>query len=227
MKDIEACVFDAYGTLLDIRSVTDALRGELGDKADAIGEIWRRKQLEYAWLRTLMGQFEDFWHVTGDSLDHAMDSVGIDDPGVRARLMQSYLNIKAYNEVAETLGSLKAARYKTAILTNGSISMITAAVSNAGIRAHLDHILSVDDIRAYKPDPKVYQFAVDTLAVDKERIVFLSSNGWDAAGAKQFGFNVVWVNRFGQRLDPLGVTPDAEIESLSELPALIGLQAGS
>lgn len=221
--EIGACVFDAYGTLFDVNAAAARCRDELDGKADALSEIWRTKQLNYTWLRSLMGTFVDFWHVTGDALDYAMETLEIADPALRARLMELYLNLDCYAEVPAMLDALKGAELKTAILSNGSMTMLESAVVKAELTHRLDSVLSVDSLKVFKPDPRVYQMAVDRLDIPAENICFMSSNAWDAAGAAHFGFNVVWVNRFGQRPEGLPGKPVAEISTLSELPGLLGL----
>jgi 2-haloacid dehalogenase len=223
MQDIGACVFDAYGTLFDYASAAARCKNALGDDWQALSDLWRRKQVEYTWLRSLMGRHIDFWHVTGESLDYALSALKRQDPVLRSTLMQQYLNLDAYPEVPEMLRRLKATGVKTAILSNGSPTMLTAAVSGAGLTALLDASLSVESVGVYKPHPSVYQLAVDKMGVPAARICFLSSNGWDAAGAAAFGFRVVWVNRTGLPQENLPASPERQIKTLAELPALLGI----
>ncbi len=220
-EKFEACVFDAYGTLLDFNSATSPAKDALGMHAEALSNIWRQKQLEYTWLRSLMGAYAPFWQVTGEALDYAMDALGLADDELRERLMHLYLTLDPFPEVPTTLKVLKQAGIKTAVLTNGSPEMITAACRNAGIDAFLDAILSVDEVQIYKPHPSVYQLAVDRLGVAKERISFQSSNAWDAVGASHFGFHVVWCNRYDQCRDRLPAELNTVIKSLAELPPLV------
>ena len=222
-SDIGACVFDAYGTLFDFNSAVDACRDAIGDKADALSATWRQKQLQYTWLRSLMRRHEDFWHVTGEALDFAMNEAGIDDMALRARLMELYLSLEVYPDVVETLQRLKDGGMKTAILSNGSKTMLFSAAKSAGVFRLFDAILSVDQVGVFKPDPAVYQYAVDELKLPAERISFQSSNGWDAHGAATFGFRVAWINRFGQPVEMLPGEPDAVLDSLGALPGLLGL----
>ncbi len=222
-SDIGACVFDAYGTLFDFNSAVNACRDAIGDKADTLSATWRRKQLEYTWLRSLMRRHEDFWHVTGDALDFAMRDAGIDDLALRARLMELYLSLDAYPDVVETLQRLKDGGMKTAILSNGSLTMLFSSAKSAGVLRLFDAILSVDQVGVFKPDPAVYQYAADTLKLTADRISFQSSNGWDACGAAVFGFRVAWINRFGQPAEMLPGEPDAVLDSLGALPDLLGL----
>lgn len=221
----QACVFDAYGTLLDFNSAAAQARDVLGDRAAALSELWRSKQLQYTWLRALMGTHAPFWQVTGDALDFALDALGIDDSALRTRLMQLYLQLEPFPDVRGSLRTLRAAGIRTAILTNGSPDMIQAGCAHAGIVDLLDAILSVEDVGIFKPHPTVYQLAVDRLGVPRDRIAYLSSNGWDAAGAAQFGFRVVWCNRYGQRRERLPAQPQAEIRTLAELAPLLGLRS--
>jgi 2-haloacid dehalogenase len=222
LDNIEACVFDAYGTLFDVNAATAHCAEELGGKWQALADTWRLKQLQYTWLRSLMQRHTDFWQVTGDALDYAMDTHGIDDAGLRKRLMELYLTLDAYEEVADTLATLMKSGLKTAILSNGSPNMLKAAADNAGISASLDAIISVEDIKIFKPHPSVYQMAVDQLGVAADCISFQSSNSWDASAAATFGFRVVWINRFGQARERLPDDPDVEIKTLHGLPAIVG-----
>lgn len=221
--DIGATVFDAYGTLFDVNSAAQRRRARLGDKADKLAEIWRLKQLQYTWLRSLMGTHADFWRVTGDALDFALAAVGIDDRALRDDLMDLYLSLEAYPEVAAMLARLKKAGLKTAILSNGSPRMLDSAVKSAGLDTLLDAVLSVEDVGIFKPHPSVYRLAVDRLGVAAPRISFQSSNAWDAVAAAQFGFKVAWCNRFGQPRERLTAEPHAEIKTLAELPGLLGV----
>ncbi len=196
LENIEACVFDAYGTLFDVNAAAAHLAGELGEQWQPLAETWRAKQLQYTWLRALMGRHVDFWQVTGDALDFAMASLGIDKPVLRDRLMALYLELDAYPEVKDTLTRLKSAGMRLAIL-------------------------SVETVGIYKPHPTVYRMALEHFDLPAGAISFQSSNSWDAYGARNFGFRVVWVNRFGQAHERLPKTPDAEITTLAELPAIV------
>ncbi|SCA55075.1 (S)-2-haloacid dehalogenase 1 [Candidatus Terasakiella magnetica] len=223
LENIEACVFDAYGTLFDVAASSRHCAADIGDNWLNFSALWRKKQLEYTWLRSMMGRYHDFWHVTGEALDFTMDTFNMKDPALRARLMELYLKLDAYPEVKRMLENLKDRGIKTAILSNGSRTMLTSAVRQAGIYDSLDAVLSVDDVGIFKIDPRVYQMAVDQMGVKAENIAFQSANSWDAAGATVFGFQVVWVNRFGQKPEKLGqdAIPQCEIKSLHKLPELI------
>jgi len=223
IENIKACVFDAYGTLLDFNSAVMMCADEIGDEAARLSDLWRQKQLQYTWLRSLMGRHADFWQVTGEALDYAMRALDIEDAGLRAQLMELYLQLGAYPEVADVLTTLKDGGKKTAILSNGEPSMLIAAAKNAGIYKLLDGIYSVEDVGVFKPHPSVYQIAVDKLKVSPNDISFQSSNGWDAHAAGAFGFRVAWVNRFDQPAENIPATPLAEIRTLSDLPPLLGL----
>ncbi len=218
---IKACVFDAYGTLFDVHSAVGKHRHRLGDLADQVSGLWRTKQLEYTWLRSLMGHHADFWQVTQDALDFAFDMHGIDNPGLHRDLMEAYLKLDCYPEVPEALSIMKSRGFKLAILSNGTPAMLEAAVQNSGIDALIEKSFSVEDVGIFKPDFRVYQMAVDGLQVRPEEIVFQSSNAWDASGASAFGFKVAWVNRFGQSQERLPGQPDVEIRNLMELPPLL------
>lgn len=220
---IQACVFDAYGTLLDFNSAVMRCADEIGDEAARLSDTWRQKQLQYTWLRSLMGTHADFWQVTGEALDFSLAAVGIENPALREKLMALYRELDAFEEVPETLRQLKQSNMKTAILSNGAPEMLDAAVKVNGLEDLLDDVQSVEDVGVFKPDPRVYQMAVDRLGVAKENICFMSSNGWDAAGAAAFGFKVVWINRYKQPVEHLPARPDMVIDTLAPLPEILGL----
>ena len=222
LSGIAACVFDAYGTLFDYASAAARCRDVLGDRCDALSALWRDKQMQYTWLRAAQGRHADFRQVTGDALDFALETLGIGDAALRARLMDLYLRLDAFPEVPDVLRRLKAAGLKTAILSNGTPEMLDAAVENAGIGDLLDAVLSVEEAGVFKPHPKVYRLALDRFGVPAESLAFQSSNAWDAWAASAFGMRVVWCNRYGQRPERLPGRPDREIRSLAELPALVG-----
>jgi 2-haloacid dehalogenase len=222
LSGIEVCVFDAYGTLFDVSSVARGAQDALGDQWQSLSDLWRTKQLQYTWLRGLAGHHADFWQVTAEALDFAMETHGIDDGALRERLMQLYLKLAAYPEVPDTLQRLKADGMQLAILSNGTPAMLSSAVHNAGLDEAFDAVLSVEEVGVFKPHPSVYQLAVDRFGVPAEKICFLSSNGWDAFSAKAFGFHVLWCNRFGQVQERIPSVPDGEIIELSSLPAIFG-----
>jgi 2-haloacid dehalogenase len=218
---IEACVFDAYGTLFDVNSAAQGARDLLGPRWQPLAELWRSKQLQYTWLRGLSGRHTDFWRVTGDALDFALSTFEIQDAALRERLMNLYLKLSAYPEVADTLMRLRTAGMKLAILSNGTPAMLAAATVNAGIDGLFDTVLSVEDVGVYKPHPSVYGLACERLKVAAENICFLSSNGWDAYSAKAFGFRVLWCNRSRQAAERIPETPDGEIKTLADLPGIV------
>jgi 2-haloacid dehalogenase len=218
---IRACVFDAYGTLFDFNSAARQAQDALGPKWAALSDAWRTKQLQYTWLRSLMGRHADFWQVTGDALDWAMASLEMRDGALRERLMNLYLSLDAYPEVADMLSTLRESGRKLAILSNGAPAMLASAVSNAKLERTLDAVISVEEVGVYKPDPRVYRLAVTHLGLDAREICFVSSNAWDAYAAKAFGMHVIWCNRFKQAAERLPDPPDTQIMRLSELPALL------
>jgi 2-haloacid dehalogenase len=222
LTGVKACVFDAYGTLFDFAAAAKGCRDVLGDRIDKLTALWREKQLQYTWLRALQDRHADFWQVTGDALDFALETLAIDKPGLRDRLMNLYLTLDAFPEVGNVLKQLKHAGLRTAILSNGSPMMLDAAVNAARLATLLDAVLSVEAVGVYKPHPKVYQLAVDRLGIPAAAIAFQSSNAWDAYAASAFGMQVVWCNRYDQRPERLPGAPDRMVKSLAELPALVG-----
>jgi len=221
LRGIRACVFDAYGTLFDFASAAASCRDAIGDRADALTVLWRDKQLQYSWLRSLQGRYVDFWQVTADALDHTLETLEIADDALRDRLLNLYLTLGTFPEVPAVLTQLKVAGFAVAVLSNGSPAMLASAVAAARLGDLLDAVLSVDAVGAFKPDPRVYQLAVDRLGVPAEAIAFASSNAWDAHAASAFGMRVLWCNRYGQRRERLPGHPDHEIRTLAELPALV------
>jgi 2-haloacid dehalogenase len=223
LDGVQACVFDAYGTLFDFASAARACKEIPADAADTLTALWREKQLQYTWLRAAQGRHADFWQVTGDALDFALETLGIESAGLRDRLMRLYLELDVFPEVPRVLEQLRRAGLRTAILSNGTPAMLQAAVKGAKLGGLLDAIISVEEVGVYKPHPKVYQLAVDRLAVTAaSAIAFQSSNAWDAHAASAFGMRVVWCNRYGQRRERLPGAPDREVTSLAELPLLLG-----
>jgi 2-haloacid dehalogenase len=222
LTGVKACVFDAYGTLFDFAAAAKGCRDVLGDTIDKLTALWREKQLQYTWLRALQDRHADFWQVTGDALDFALETLAIDKPGLRDRLMNLYLTLDTFPEVADVLKQLKNAGLRTAILSNGSPMMLDAAVKAARLDSLLDAVLSVEAVGVYKPHPKVYQLAVDRLGIPATAIAFQSSNAWDAYAASAFGMQAVWCNRYDQRPERLPGAPERTIKSLAELPALVG-----
>jgi len=222
LSGVRACVFDAYGTLFDFASAARSCADVLGDAVERVSVLWRDKQLQYTWLRAAQGRHADFWQVTGDALDFTLETLGLQRPELRERLMRLYLALELFPEVPDVLARLRRAGLKTAILSNGTPAMLDAVVGRAGLGAMFDAVLSVEEVGAFKPDPRVYRLAVDRLGCPAAAIAFQSSNAWDAHAASAFGMQVVWCNRYGQRREHLPGNPDREIRTLAELPGLLG-----
>ena len=242
---IRALVFDAYGTLYDVHSVRDLAVSLCGEKGELVTQLWRLKQLEYTWLRGLMQSYEDFWPVTRASLEFALESAGITPtPALCEPLMRKYLALDLYPEARAALDALK--EYKLAILSNGSPAMLEAVVEASGIKPLLAEVISVDRARTYKPHPRCYELVEPTLNIAKHEILFVSSNSFDVAGAKHFGFKVAWIERGGGptapidahvgpvelykllrgRAEKLGYPADFRIKALTDLPAVVATLAG-
>jgi 2-haloacid dehalogenase len=223
MDEVRAVVFDAHGTLFDLASAAERESDGLGEGWRELAELWRKKQLEYTWLRSLQGYHADFWQVTGDALDFAMASLGLRDAALRERLMVLYLHLGAYADAKETLERLRRAGRRTAILSNGTPRMLREAAAHAGLSPHLDLVLSVEEVGVYKPHPSVYRLAAIHLGLRPAEMLFVSANGWDAFSAKASGFRVAWCNRAGQEPERIPATPDAKVRALGEVPALLGI----
>lgn len=222
---IRACVFDAYGTLFDVGAAARLAAAEPGREALArvwqkLASDWRLKQLQYTWLRAVMDDHADFWTVTQDGLDWAMEASALDDPELRERLLALYWELSAYPEVPRMLGELRQAGCATAILSNGSPEMLDAAVTSAGIADMLDAVLSVEDVGVFKPDARVYDLVGHHLEVTPDEVLFVSANGWDAAAAAAYGFRTAWVNRMGEPVDRLPARPQHVLTDLSGIPEL-------
>jgi 2-haloacid dehalogenase len=246
---IKAVVFDAYGTLYDVQSVAAITDAAFPGHGDYITQVWRLKQLEYTWLRALMGRYEDFRAVTRDSLSYTLATIGLQaDTALFDRIIDTYNKLSPYPEAADAFGRLK--DYRLAILSNGSPDMLDALVRNSGLNQYLEAVISVDAKKAYKPDPRAYELIQERLGVRPGEVVFVSSNGFDIAGAKSFGLNVARVERMtaaalredlrgGATIGPatmfralrtqmeaLGFTPDAVVASLLALPEAISRLVG-
>ena len=216
MPPPKAFLFDAYGTLFDVHSVIEAGRAVTADP-QALSTLWRQKQLEYTWLRSLMGRYEDFWAVTEAALRFALRRLGIAAAEAQVQaLMDAYLSLACFPEVKAALASLKGARL--GILSNGSPRMLEAAVRSSGLTASLEHVLSVDAVNTYKPSPNVYELGPRAFELAADEIMFVSSNAWDIAGAKAFGFLTCWCNRANAPMEELGLTADYEVASLDQIP---------
>ncbi len=223
---ITTCVFDAYGTLFDVgaaarEAANEPGREALADKAGELAEHWRLKQLQYSWLRAVTGDYTQFWNVTKDGLDWALEKTGLDgDLELRERLLALYWELSAYREVPMMLAKLKAAGKKTAILSNGSPDMLDGAVDSAGIGTYLDKVISVQDVGIFKPAASVYELVEKQMGCARDEVLFVSSNGWDAACATGFGFTTAWVNRAGDPMDRLPWTPAHVLSDLTTIPEL-------
>lgn len=217
MPTIEAIVFDAYGTLFDVFSLDQRLAHHFGDKADELNQIWRRKQLEYTWLRSLMNRYQPFSEVTAEALEYACNQVGIELPAdAKADLMQQYFQLTTFAEVPELLKQLSQ-KYKLAILSNANMAMLEAGAKHNQITDYFTKILSADVIQHYKPTPAVYQLAVDGLNASGENIVFVSSNTWDVSGASAFGLQAMWLKRGNKVLETMGFEPVKVLAKLDDL----------
>ena len=215
---IRACVFDAYGTLFDVHSVAALAERLFPGRGDAISYLWRTKQIEYTWLRTMSGKYKTFWEVTEDGLVFTAKRLGLDlTPEKKTALMEQYLRLDAFPENLGVLKELKGMGLRLAILSNGNPPMLEAAVRSAGMEGLFEALLSVDSVKRFKTAPEVYQLAVDRFGVGAAEIGFVSSNGWDAAGATWFGFTTFWVNRAGNPPEELGAVPAGQGETLAEL----------
>ncbi|RMH42746.1 MAG: haloacid dehalogenase type II [Alphaproteobacteria bacterium] len=223
---VSVCVFDAYGTLFDVAAAAREVAAEPGREAFAacwtqVARDWRLKQLQYTWLRAIADAHADFWQVTQDGLDWALENAGLaGDPDLRERLLSLYWELAAYPEVPQMLARLKADGFRTAILSNGSPEMLDAAVRSAGVTEFLDDVLSVEAVGVYKPHRRVYELVGNRFGTRPDEVLFVSSNGWDAAGAAGFGFVTAWVNRAGEPMDRLPWQPAHVIDDLSTIPQL-------
>ena len=223
---IKACIFDAYGTLFDVaaaarQAATEPDYAILAETWQDLAAHWRAKQLQYTWLRAVTGDHTDFWTVTQDGLDWAMEATGVVDMALRERLLALYWELSAYPEVPEMLRALKAAGYQTGILSNGSPEMLEAAVSSAGVADTLDAVLSVETVQVFKPDARVYDMVGEKFGVSRDEVLFVSSNGWDAGCAAAYGFTTVWVNRAAEPIDRLPGRPAHVLTDLAPIPDLV------
>jgi 2-haloacid dehalogenase len=222
LEGIQACVFDAYGTLFNVASPVEKLSSTIGEKSADVAKLWRQKQLEYTWLRSLMGTHADFWTVTRDALDYTLEVCEIAEPGLADELMTLYLKLDAYDEVAATLQAIRAKGKRCAVLSNGSPSMLDSALRHAGLEKLFEHVLSVEEVGIYKPSRRVYRLALQKFQIaDAPSICFVSANSWDAQAAAQFGFQVVKVSRVKTFHDRIPGKISAEIVDLSRLMELV------
>jgi 2-haloacid dehalogenase len=220
MKNVKAIIFDAYGTLFDVNSAAEKCKDKIGDKWEPFANFWRTTQLEYTWLRSLMGRHKDFWQITEDSLDKSMKAFNIDS-SMKNELLNLYKILSPYKEVSETLKALKEKKFKLAILSNGTPSLLNELVKSNNLNNLFDDIFSIEEVGVYKPDSKVYDIPVKKYKIKKDEIAFLSANTWDVSGGGNYGYQAIWVNRNNNIFDNLDYKPTNEIKSLKELTNLI------
>ena len=220
MKNIKAIIFDAYGTLFDVNSAAEKCKNKIGEKWEPFANYWRTTQLEYTWLRSLMGRHQDFWKVTEQSLDKSMEIFKIDST-MKDKLLDLYKVLSTFPEVEETLKKLKEKNYKLIILSNGTPSLLKELVSSNNLENIFDDVLSIEEVKIYKPHPNVYNIPIKKYQIEKNQFAYLSSNTWDVSAAGNFGFNAVWVNRNKNIFDNLDYKPITEINNLSDLNNLL------
>ena len=220
MKNIKAIIFDAYGTLFDVNSAAEKCKEKIGDKWEGFANYWRTTQLEYTWLRSLMKRHKNFWEITEDSLDKSMKVFNI-ELSMKNELLDLYKVLSSYPEVKDTLNELKKKKYKLAILSNGTPSLLDQLVSNNNLDNIFDDIFSVEEARIFKPDSKVYDIPIKKYKIQKQDIAFLSANTWDVSGGGNFGYNSIWVNRNNVIFDNLDYLPKKQVKNLRELLDII------
>ena len=216
MKNIKAIIFDAYGTLFDVNSAAEKCKDKIGDKWEGFANFWRTTQLEYTWLRSLMKRHKDFWQITEDSLDKSMKNYKI-DPTMKNELLKLYKSLSPYEEVDEVLIKLKEKNFKLAILSNGTPSLLNELVKSNNLENVFDDLFSIEQVRIYKPDSKVYDMPINKYQIEKNEVYFLSSNTWDVSGGGNYGYNSIWVNRNNNIFDKLDYSPKHQIKQLGEL----------
>jgi len=216
MKNIKAIIFDAYGTLFDVNSAAEKCKDKIGHKWENFANYWRTTQLEYTWLRSLMNRYKDFWKITEDSLDKSMKVFNI-DISMRNELLNLYKKLSPYPEVKKVLNNLKEKNYKIAILSNGTPSLLNELVLSNNLDNVFDDIFSIEEVKIYKPDSKVYNIPINKYQINKDEVAFLSANTWDVSGGGNFGYNSIWVNRNKNIFDNLDYEPKNEIENLTQL----------
>ena len=216
MNNTKAIVFDAYGTLFDVNSAAEKCKDKIGYKWETFADYWRTTQLEYTWLRSLMKRHKDFWQITEDSLDKSMLTFKI-DKSMRNELLNLYKELSTFPEVKSVLEELKKKSIKLAILSNGTPSLLSNLVKNSNLENLFDDVFSIEEVKIYNPDPKVYDIPINKYKVKKEEITFLSANTWDVSGGGNYGYNAIWVNRSNNVFDKLDYTPKYEVKNLKEL----------
>ena len=220
MKNIKAIIFDAYGTLFDVNSAAEKCKDKIGDKWEPFANFWRTTQLEYTWLRSLMKRHKDFWQITEDSLDKSMKAFNINSK-MKGELLNLYKVLSPFQEVPETLKLLKEKNFKLAILSNGTPSLLNDLVKSNNLNNLFDDLFSIEEVKIYKPHPKVYDLPIEKYKIKKNEVVFLSANTWDVSGAGNYGYQSIWVNRNNNIFDNLDYKPNNQIKNLSELINLI------
>ncbi len=216
MKNIKAIIFDAYGTLFDVNSAAEKCKDKIGDKWEPFANFWRTTQLEYTWLRSLMKRHKDFWQITEDSLNKSMMTFNI-DPKMKGELLNLYKVLSPFQEVPKTLKTLKEKKFKLAILSNGTPSLLNELVKSNNLDNLFDDLFSIEQVGIYKPSSKVYDIPIKKYQIEKNEIAFLSANTWDVSGGGNYGYQSIWVNRNNNIFDNLDYKPNHEIKDLSEL----------
>ena len=216
MENVKAIIFDEYGTLFDVNSAAEKCKDKIGEKWERFANFWRTTQLEYTWLRSLMNRHKDFWQVTEDSLDKSMRTFNI-DPSMRNELLDLYIILSPYKEVPETLKTLKEKKFKLAILSNGTPSLLNELVKSNRLDNLFDDIFSIEQVGVYKPSSRVYDMPIKKYNINKSEVAFLSANTWDVSGGGNYGYNAIWVNRSNNVFDKLDYTPKYEVKNLKEL----------
>ena len=220
MNNIKAIIFDAYGTLFDVNSAAEKCKNKIGEKWEDFANHWRTTQLEYTWLRSLMNRHKDFWQVTEDSLKKSMKAYKI-DTSMKNELLNLYKVLSPFEEVLETLKSLKKQEYKLAILSNGTPNLLDNLVKKNNLEIFFDDIFSIEEVGVYKPDAKVYDIPIKKYGIKKNEVIFLSSNTWDVSGGGNYGYETIWVNRNNNVFDYLDYKPKNQIISLKGLLDII------
>jgi 2-haloacid dehalogenase len=220
MENIKAIVFDAYGTLFDVNSAAEKCKGKIGDKWEGFANFWRTTQLEYTWLRSLMKRHKDFWQVTEDSLDKSMKTFSIDS-SMKNELLDLYKKLSPYSEVRGVLSSLKEKKYKLAILSNGTPTLLNELVKSNNLENIFDDLFSIEEVGIYKPDSKVYDMPLKKYQIKADEIAFLSSNTWDVSGGGNYGYNAIWVNRNKNIFDNLDFKPKNEVSDLTQIVDIV------
>ena len=220
MKNIKAIIFDAYGTLFDVNSAAEKCKDKIGKKWENFSNYWRTTQLEYTWLRNLMGRHKDFWQITEDSLDKSMKVFEIDS-SMKIDLLNLYKILSTFPEVKDALNILKEKKYKLAILSNGTPSLLNELVKSNNLDNVFDDVFSIEEVKAYKPDPKVYNIPIKKYQIQKNEVAYLSANTWDVSAGGNYGFNPIWVNRNNNIFDNLDFKPINEIKNLKDINGLL------